>query len=213
MKKLFLIAFAAIGMTAMAQHVTPLNIQIVDLKLDSLRALYIQEPTMYRASLDVVGEQLSQNAEQIKQAKAELKAEQTLAKEMDKSIKNANKMAVGLKKLYAKEEGELKSMQKNVEQQQKTINKLKELNRDAKDVFLGLMEQEQKELGYSLREAADRQRAIADLQTSLQNAQTNLQSYVQEVEQKATGLAQIEAEYKARLAALKNEQKAAKSMQ
>ena len=213
MKKLFLIAFAAIGMTAMAQHVTPLNIQIVDLKLDSLRALYIQEPTMYRASLDVVGEQLAQNAEQIKQAKAELKAEQTLAKEMDKSIKNANKMAVGLKKLYAKEEGELKSMQKNVEQQQKTINKLKELNRDAKDVFLGLMEQEQKELGYSLREAADRQRAIADLQTSLQNAQTNLQSYVQEVEQKATGLAQIEAEYKARLAALKNEQKAAKSMQ
>ncbi|MBO5618998.1 MAG: hypothetical protein J5902_03335 [Paludibacteraceae bacterium] len=213
MKKLFLIAFAAIGMTAMAQHVTPLNIQIVDLKLDSLRALYIQEPTMYRASLDVVGEQLAQNAEQIKQAKAELKAEQTLAKEMDKSIKNANKMAGGLKKLYAKEEGELKSMQKNVEQQQKTINKLKELNRDAKDVFLGLMEQEQKELGYSLREAADRQRAIADLQTSLQNAQTNLQSYVQEVEQKATGLAQIEVEYKERLAALKNEQKAAKSMQ
>ena len=213
MKKLFLIAFAAIGMTAMAQHVTPLNIQIVDLKLDSLRALYIQEPTMYRASLDVVGEQLAQNAEQIKQAKAELKAEQTLAKEMDKSIKNANKMADGLKKLYAKEEGELKSMQKNVEQQQKTINKLKELNRDSKEVFMGLMEQEQKELGYSLREAADRQRAIADLQTSLQNAQTNLQSYVQEVEQKATGLAQIEAEYKARLAALKNEQKAAKSMQ
>ncbi len=213
MKKLFLIAFAAIGMTAMAQHVTPLNIQIVDLKLDSLRALYIQEPTMYRASLDVVGEQLAQNAEQIKQAKAELKAEQTLAKEMDKSIKNANKMAEGLKKLYAKEEGELKSMQKNVEQQQKTINKLKELNRESKDVFMGLMEQEQKELGYSLREAADRQRAIADLQTSLQNAQTNLQSYVQEVEQKATGLAQIEAEYKARLAALKNEQKAAKSMQ
>ncbi|MBQ9295678.1 MAG: hypothetical protein IJ204_00605 [Paludibacteraceae bacterium] len=213
MKKLFLIAFAAIGMTAMAQHVTPLNIQIVDLKLDSLRALYIQEPTMYRASLDVVGEQLAQNAEQIKQAKAELKAEQTLAKEMDKSIKNANKMADGLKKLYAKEEGELKSMQKNVEQQQKTINKLKELNRESKDVFMGLMEQEQKELGYSLREAADRQRAIADLQTSLQNAQTNLQSYVQEVEQKATGLAQIEAEYKARLAALKNEQKAAKSMQ
>ena len=213
MKKLFLIAFAAIGMTAMAQHVTSLNIQIVDLKLDSLRALYIQEPTMYRASLDVVGEQLAQNAEQIKQAKAELKAEQTLAKEMDKSIKNANKMAEGLKKLYAKEEGELKSMQKNVEQQQKAINKLKELNRESKDVFMGLMEQEQKELGYSLREAADRQRAIADLQTSLQNAQTNLQSYVQEVEQKATGLAQIEAEYKARLAALKNEQKAAKSMQ
>jgi chromosome segregation ATPase len=213
MKKYFIIAFMALGMSAMAQHVTPLSIEIADMKLDSLRTLYVSEPTMYRAALEVVAQSLEKNAEEIKAAKAVLKVEQSHAKEMGNSLKEAAKMTASLKKLYAKEEGELKSMQKVVEKQQKTLNKQKELNQSTRDNYLLFLEKQQKELGYSLREVADRQRAIADLETSIQNGQTRLQTYIQETQQKALELAQLEAELKARTATLKAEQKTAKSLQ
>ena len=213
MKKIFFIAFMALGMSAMAQHVTPLSIELAEVKIDSLRTLYVTEPTMYRASLEVVAQGLAKNAEDIKAAKSELKVEQAHAKEMGNSLKEATKMAASLKKLYAKEEGELKSMQKVVEKQQKTLNKQKELNQESRDNYLMLLDKQQKELGYSIREVADRQRSISDMETTLQNGQTRLQSYIQETQQKAVELAQLEAELKARTATLKAEQKSAKSMQ
>ena len=103
MKKIFLIAFLALGMSAMAQHVTPLSIELYDVKLDSLRTLYVSEPTMYRASLEVVAQNLAKNAEEVKAAKAELKVEQAHAKEMGNALKEAAKMTASLKKLYSKE--------------------------------------------------------------------------------------------------------------
>lgn len=213
MKKFFFTAFVALSMTAMAQHVTPLSIEIADVKLDSLRTLYLAEPPMYRASLNVVEQALDKNAEEIKAAKAELKVEQAHAKEMGNSLKGANKMVAALKKLYAKEEGELKSMQKVVEKQQKTLSKQKGLNKETSTNYSTLLEKQQKELSYSLRDVADRQRAIADLEQTLQNGQTSLQAYVHETEQKATELAQKEALLKERQAQLKAEQKTAKTMQ
>lgn len=213
MKKYFVTAFMALSIAAMAQHVTPLAIQIDEVKIDSLRTLYISEPTMYRASLDVVAQALERNAEELKAAKAELKVEQSHAKEMSSSLKEANKMAASLKKLYAKEESELKSMQKVVEQQQKTVGRQTSLNQETRDNYARFLEKQQKELGYSIHEVADRQRAITDLETAIQNGQTNLHGYNQEIEQKAAALAQLEATYKQRVATLKSEQKAAKTMQ
>ena len=206
-------AFMAMSMVMMAQHVTPLNIQIAEVKLDSLRTLYQTEPTMYRASLDVVAQQLARNNEEIKQAEAELKSEQAHAKEMENAIKEATKMSASLKKLYAKEESEIKSMQKIVEKQQRALNKQKALNEANKQNYSQLLEQQQKELGYELREIAERTRAISDLESVLQNSQTNLIAFMREIEDKATRLATLKAQYKERLATLKAEQKAAKSMQ
>ncbi len=213
MKKIVLMAFAVLSMSAMAQHVTPLSIRIAETKIDSLRTLYLSEPTMYRAALEVVAQSLDKNEDELKAAKAELKAELAHAKEMDNSLKDATKMVASMKKIYAKEESELKSMQKVVEGQQKTLNKQKELNQETRDSYLQLLEKQQKELGYSLRDVADRQRAIAELETTIQNGQTKLQTYIQETQQKTLELAQLEALYKERAATIKAEQKAARNMQ
>ena len=121
-KSIFAVAFLAFGLSAFAQHVTPLNIRIADVKLDSLRALYISEPMMYRASLDVVSQALDENANQLKAAKAEFKDEQAHAKEMASSLKEASKMTASLKKIYSQEESTLKGMQKTVENQQRKLN-------------------------------------------------------------------------------------------
>ena len=158
MRKLILLAFMALGMSAFAQKVTPLNVQLAEVKLDSLRSLYIAEPMMYRASLEVVAQELAKNAEELKNARAELKDEMAHAKEMEKSIGEATKMTASLKKIYGKEESTLKSMQKTVEKQQRKLNSNKRLNKEARDSYATMLEKQQKELGYSLRELAERQR-------------------------------------------------------
>ena len=121
MRKFFLMAVLALSVSAFAQKVTPLNITLAEFKLDSLRTLYMAEPIMYRASLDAVAQALEKNEQEIKAAKAELKVEQQHAKEMAKSLKSTASMTASLKKLYAKEESELKAMSKVVEKQQKTL--------------------------------------------------------------------------------------------
>lgn len=213
MRKVFFFAFMALSLTAMAQHVTPLTVKIADVKLDSLRALYQSEPAMYRASLAVLAKDLAKNADELKAARNQLKVEQMHAKEMDNSLKEANKMTTSLKSLYAKEEGELKGMQKTVENQQRTLSKQVELNQETRESYIAFLEQQMKELNYSLREVADRQRAISDLEASISQSRTEHQYYVQEVNQKAADLTALENLHKERLAIVKAEQKSAQSMQ
>ena len=213
MKKLFLLAFVALGLHAMAQHVTPLNVTIADVKLDSLRTLYIQEPPLYRAALDVAAGQLNKNADELKDAKKELKSEQGLAKEMDSSLKNAAKTSANLKKLYEKEEQEMKSMQKAIEGQQKALGKQKDLNPELRNNYMSLLESQQKDLGFSIREVAERKKSLSELDSQIQNFQTALQNYLQEIQAKADKIAELEGILKERTATVKAEQKAAKSLQ
>ncbi|MBQ6724539.1 MAG: hypothetical protein IJQ84_08550 [Paludibacteraceae bacterium] len=213
MKKFVLSAFMALSMVAVAQTVTPITFEVAEFKKDSLRTLYISEPPMYRAALDVVENALDKNIEDLKKAKAELKVEQTLAKEMKNSLVQATKMTASMKKLYSKEEGELKSMQKVIEGQQKMLNKQKDLNQESREAYMAFLENQQKELGYSIREVAERQRAVSELETAVQNSQTQLQTYNQQITNKAAELARMEAQIKELLTSLKAEQKAAKALQ
>lgn len=213
MKKLILLAFVAASMTAFAQHVTPLNIQIADVKLDSLRQRYIAEPTMYRASLDVVAQNLAKNADEIKAAKAQLKVENEHAKQRANSLKEASKMTASLKKAYASEESDLKSMQKVVDKQQKNISKQTELNEATRESYQKFLEQQSRELNAALRDVANRQHAIADLETAIKSGETALATFTQEIQQKNADLAGLEALHKERSSLLKAEQKAAKALQ
>jgi len=213
MKKLFVIAFMALSLTAMGQHVTPLTIKIAEVDLNALRTQYQSEPTMYRAALEVAAKDLAKNAEELKAVKGQLKVEQNHAKEMETSLKEASRLASSLKSLYSKEEAELKSLQKTIENQQRALGKNVELNQETRENYVSFLEQQQKELNYSLREVADRQRAISDLEASITSSNTNLQYYVQEVNQKAADLAALEALHKERTAMIKAEQKSAKTMQ
>jgi len=213
MKKIFLMAFMALSVSAMAQKVTPVSITLYEVKLDSLRALYMSEPIMYRAAMDNVALELDKNANEIKATKAQWKVEQQHAKERANSLKEAANMANSLKKLYAKEEAELKSMQKVVEKQQSTLGKQSELNDETRESYVAFLDKQQKELGYALREVAERARSISELETQIQNSRTDLQDFEQQVNSKAAEIAQLEAELKTRQASVKAEQKAAKSMQ
>lgn len=212
MKKFFTLALLAIGMTTMAQNVTPLNIQIPDLKFDSLRSLYVAEPAMYRASLEVLSSQYAEVEKQLKSAKNELKAEQEHAKAMGTMIKESTSLANDLIKLYTKETEEIKDMQKTIDKQLKALNKQSALNQESRETFGKVLDRERNQFSRSLSEVAERQHDMADQLNQLRNMDVQLQSYIAQVERKANDLAGLEAVYKERLAALKAEQKTAKSL-
>lgn len=212
MKNVFVIFLMGFSLTIMAQHVTPLDIKIAELNLDSLREAYLAQPTMYRASLDVVAEQLEENAQQIKEAQNELKTEMTHAKEMRRVLNEGLKRLSVLKKIYAKEEAEIKSLMETLENQRQKLEKQTELNQQTRDGYIQMFSNEYSRLEQTLSDLANRVQEATQLSSELQNATFAYQTYEQELERKAFDLAQVEALYETRKDALKAEQRAAKSL-
>ena len=212
MKNVFVIFLMGFSLTIMAQHVTPLDIKIAELNLDSLREAYLAQPTMYRASLDVVAEQLEENAQQIKEAQNELRIEMIHAKEMRRVLNEGVKRLSVLKKTYAKEEAEIKSLMETLENQRQKLEKQTELNQQTRDGYIQMFSDEYSRLEQTLSDLANRVQEATLLSNELQNATFSYQTYEQELERKAFDLAQVEALYETRKDALKAEQRAAKSL-
>lgn len=212
MKNVFVIFLMGFSMTIMAQHVTPLDIKIAELNLDSLRGAYLAQPTMYRASLDVVAEQLEENAQQIKEAQNELRIEMTHAKEMRRVLNEGVKRLSVLKKIYAKEEAEIKSLMETLDNQWQKLEKQTELNQQTRDGYIQMFSDEYSRLEQTLSDLANRVQEATLLSNELQNATFAYQTYEQELERKAFDLAQVEALYETHKDALKAEQRAAKSL-
>ena len=212
MKNVFVIFLMGFSLTIMAQHVTPLDIKIAELNLDSLRGAYLAQPTMYRASLDVVAEQLEENAQQIKEAQNELRIEMIHAKEMRRVLNEGVKRLSVLKKIYAKEEAEIKSLMETLEDQRQKLEKQTELNQQTRDGYIQMFSDEYSRLEQTLSDLANRVQEVTLLSNELQNATFAYQTYEQELERKAFDLAQVEALYETRKDALKAEQRAAKSL-
>ena len=212
MTNVFVIFLMGFSLTIMAQHVTPLDIKIAELNLDSLRGAYLAQPTMYRASLDVVAEQLEENAQQIKEAQNELRIEMIHAKEMRRVLNEGVKRLSVLKKIYAKEEAEIKSLMETLEDQRQKLEKQTELNQQTRDGYIQMFSDEYSRLEQTLSDLANRVQEATLLSNELQNATFAYQTYEQELERKAFDLAQVEALYETRKDALKAEQRAAKSL-
>lgn len=212
MKKLFIIAFVSLSMATMAQHVNPLAISVAEINLDSLRAAYLAQPTMYRASLEVVAEQLEQNAQQIKSATQELKQEQAHGKEIARATKEANKNLTALQKLCEKEESEKDALLVMIEQQKKKLTRQDKINSQTTDYYVQMLNEQQQIVEQSMSDLKIRKQQVEQLLEEWQALQFKYQTYTQEIEKKAFELAQTEVLLKERMKILKEEQKAAKSL-
>jgi uncharacterized protein (DUF3084 family) len=199
-------------MATMAQHVNPLSITIAEINLDSLRNAYLAQPTMYRASLEVVAEQLEQNAQQIKSATQELKQEQAHGKEIARATKEANKNLTAILKQYDKEETEKDALLVMIEQQKKKLGRQDKLNSQTADYYVKMINEQQQILEQSVKDLKIRKQQVEQLLEAWQTLQLKYQTYNQEIEKKAFDLAQTEVLLKERMKMLKEEQKAAKSL-
>ena len=212
MKKICILAFMCLTVSVMAQHVNPLSIQIAEINLDSLRNAYLAQPTMYRASLEVVAEQLEQNAQQIKSATQELKQEQAHGKEIARATKEANKNLTALQNLYEKEESEKDALLVMIEQQKKKLTRQDKVNSQTTDYYVQMLNEQQQIVEQSMSDLKIRKQQVEQLLEEWQALQFKYQTYTQEIEKKAFELAQTEVLLKERMKILKEEQKAAKSL-
>ena len=213
MRKILTIALMAVSVAMMAQHVTPVEVTVAELNLDSLRDAYISQPEMYQSALKVVERNLEQNAADLKKARLQQKAEQAHVKEMGVTLKESQKLITGLKKTFAQEEKELKAMLNTISKQQTNLLKQTDLNQETRDNYTRFLEEQQKGINYSLRDVADRMRTITDLEEALRKSQNVINAYHHETIQKGVDITSLETKYKHNMAKLKKEQKAAKSIQ
>ena len=212
MKRVYLLCLLFVGICASAQQLTPLSIQLAELNLDSLRDAYLAQPTMYRASLEVVEQELEQNAQQIKVAKEQLKAEQNIAKEVAKTIKDGLKMLAAAKKQQASEEKELAALIKLWDAQQKKTAKQDLLNQPTKDVYTTLCAQQKQVLDQLVQDLKAQNKTLTESEEQLKSMQLTWQTFSQSIEKKAFELAQLEVSYQTKKEMLKAEQKAAKKL-
>ena len=213
MKKVFfVIAFAALTLGMNAQHVAPLNIQLTEFNLDTLRVRYVNDKQMYSTELQHIV--LLQDAEQqaIKEAWKELKDEKAHAKNVASCLKDVNSSITNLGKSAEKEIDVLKGMIRSIEKQQKDVRGLKKLKAETRDEYIEYLETEKRYLNAMLDNLTSRQKELSNALTGAQVKEAALNAFNLEIQQKELDLKQLETTSKARAEQIKAEQKIVKEM-
>lgn len=213
MKKVFfVIAFAALTLGMNAQHVAPLNIQLTEFNLDTLRVRYVNDKQMYSTELQHIV--LLQDAEQqaIKEAWKELKDEKAHAKNVASCLKDVNSSITNLGKSAEKEIDVLKGMIRSIEKQQKDVRGLKKLKPETRDEYIEYLETEKRYLNVMLDNLTSRQKELSNALTGAQVKEAALSAFNLEIQQKELDLKQLETTSKARAEQIKAEQKIVKEM-
>ncbi len=212
MKKFsFLIAALAICSTLFAQHVTPLNITLVDFSLDSLRIRYADNMPMYRAELERIQDLQEATDKEMSHIRKELKDEKTYAKELTAYLKDHENSLIDLQKTMEVEYSALTSIQQSAEKTLKRLQKTSLLNRDTRDSCITSLQTEKKEVIRMEDELATRQKYLITLLDRVRAYQTELSTFNTEILNKEVDLKQLENTQKARKASVKAELKNVKN--
>ena len=213
MKKIiFALALAAISLSMSAQHVAPLNIQLTEFNLDSLRIKNATDQPTYATELQHIA--LLQDAEMqaIKEAWKVLKDEKAHAKNIAACLKEVNGSISNLQKTAEKEIDVLKNMIKTIEKQLKNLRTLSKLAPETRDSYSDYLTAEKRYLETMLDEVTARQKNLMEAQDGAQRIQADLNAFNLEIQQKELDLKQLETTCKARTEQIKAEQKIVKAM-
>ena len=212
MKKFsFLIAALAICSTLFAQHVTPLNITLVDFSLDSLRIRYADNMPMYRAELERIQDLQEATDKEMSHIRKELKDEKTYAKELTAYLKDHENSLIDLQKTMEVEYSALTSIQQSAEKTLKRLQKTSLLNRDTRDSCITSLQTEKKEVIRMEDELATRQKYLITLLDRVRAYQVELSTFNTEILNKEVDLKQLEDTQKVRKASVKAELKNVKT--
>lgn len=212
MKKFsFLIVALAICSTLFAQHVTPLNITLVDFSLDSLRIRYADNMPMYRAELERIQDLQEATDKEMSHIRKELKDEKTYAKELTAYLKDHENSLIDLQKTMEVEYTALTSIQQSAEKTLKRLQKTSLLNRDTRDSGITSLQTEKKEVIRMEDELATRQKYLITLLDRVRAYQVELSTFNTEILNKEVDLKQLEDTQKVRKASVKAELKNVKT--
>lgn len=208
MKKICLFfALAACALTLSAQHVTPLNIQLVDFALDSMRTKYAVDPQMYKSELQRIQLTQDANAKALEAAAKQLKDEKTFAKDQAAYLKKKEAAYTNLQKLYANEQAILADMEELIDKNSRKVQKTGTLNTQTVEGNANALLSEKKDLAQAQEELAIRQQAISLMLEKIPAEQAALADFELEIQNKEVDLKQLQQTHDTREATIKAELK------
>lgn len=206
MKKiLLLVATIATTLTMNAQHVTPLEVNMVEVNLEQMRADNQGDKTAYLVQLQKLEMDLNGNEETLKAARKKFNEEKDYAKCIGDYIKHANKLLKTYDKNCKEEISDLENMQQTIDKQSAATRKLTLVSHESKPKFLNHMAEERNQISSELKILNDKLLMIAKQMSQIINIQNGLNIYNAEITSKDTDLSQKEATLKANQDAVKQE--------
>lgn len=192
-----------------AQHVTPLNINLTEYNLETLRSEYAG--SAYLVELQRLDKLLKDDTKALKDAQAQLKAEKDYLKQMTAYVDKADKAFKNLQTYSQKEIDELGKLKENVEKQIRSINSTNQLNEETRAKSLDQLQTQRRGLEGAINATTNRQSQLANHPVMLQQIRTDLMVYNNEVINKEADLKQLEANLKTRRDIIKSETKNVKA--
>jgi len=210
-KSILALAVLAMSMGLSAQHVSPLNIELVQFSLDSMRTQYANNLAMYKSELQRIQDVQDANKKALSDAAKELKDEKIHAKDVAAYLKQKESTYTSLQKLYNSEQDKLCDMRETIEKQTTRIQKTTRLTSETRDNNRKELEAEKSNIERSIKEVEGRLKNIAKIIEKLPDEQEALAAFNLEIQNKETDLKQLQATQKTNVSTIKAELKTVKA--
>ena len=169
-KSIILVLFALLTVSMSAQHVTPLNIQLTELHLDSLRKQYSGQA--YLLELQRLDKLMKEDSKILNDAQKQLKAERNHHKKMLAFIEKAEAGYKNLQALSQKEIAEFDKLKDNTDKQLKDLNSSDELNQETRTKAVEQLQIQRRALEATINATLNRQSQLANQPVQLQQMRT-----------------------------------------
>ncbi len=210
-KSILALAVLAMSMGLSAQHVSPLNIELAQFSLDSMRTQYANNLAMYKSELQRIQDVQDANKKSLSDAAKELKDEKIHAKDVAAYLKQKESTYTALQKLYNSEQDKLCDMRETIEKQTTRIQKTTRLTSETRDNNRKELETEKSNIERSIKEVEGRLKSIAKIIEKLPDEQEALAAFNLEIQNKETDLKQLQATQKTNVSTIKAELKTVKA--
>ncbi|MBR0309559.1 MAG: hypothetical protein IJQ97_01620 [Paludibacteraceae bacterium] len=210
MKKSILFALMLMLVSPMsAQHVTPLNVQLTNFNLDSLRSQYSGQS--YLLELQRLEKLMKEDTKSLKDAQSQLKAEKDFYKQMTSYVEKSESSFKNLQSLSQKEQDEFGKLKENAEKQLRNLNSTSLLNSETRTKVIDQLQTQRRTMEAAINATTNRQSQLANHPVQLQQMRTDLMVFNNEITNKETDLKQLETTLKQRREIIKGEMKNVKA--
>ncbi|MCQ2333567.1 MAG: hypothetical protein MJZ88_03015 [Paludibacteraceae bacterium] len=212
MKKLFVLAsMALLSFATYAQHVTPLNITMVEVRLDTLRTFYGEDLAALMVQLQHIDLDLKGNEDALKLARKQFNEEKSYSKCISDYVKEASKVLKTIEKDRNDELKELSGLQAIIDKQTTTAHKLTLITHDSKPKFVEHMKKERGEIDTQIKSIREQLVSLGKQQAQLKKIQDGLEIFNTEITNKDNDLKLKEGQFKSTSEAVKAEIKNTKT--
>ena len=192
-----------------AQHVTPLNVQLTNFNLDSLRSQYSGQS--YLLELQRLEKLMKDDTKSLKDAQSQLKAEKDFYKQMTSYVEKSESSFKNLQSLSQKEQDEFGKLKENAEKQLRNLNSTSLLNSETRTKVIDQLQTQRRTMEAAINATTNRQSQLANHPVQLQQMRTDLMVFNNEITNKETDLKQLETTLKQRREIIKGEMKNVKA--